>query len=488
MFPSGEDSHTTNYIHPVSYLNAATIVNRHESTVSSNGDTTTPPHSQGESPNSTGTFTDASSLDSPDQIKVELSEVCDLNSVVKRESSEESQTTQTSKKIDSDGPYTCRWKDCILEFDDPKVLYQHLCDHHVGRKCNKNLTLDCQWDGCGVSTVKRDHITSHLRVHVPLKPFLCNFCTKRFKRPQDLKKHIKIHADGSVDNDKQLLQAAQSVRLANPYGQLDHVYDLPLPTMYPSLSQEQLQLQQQQQMLHRQEERKRKPDSHFSIPSLYEDLKRAKLQPHYNNELASRLNNLDNYFGLSSPDLHMGSQTKYGGFNSQQDLIEASSFFNQLSGSMDTLSRPPPLYSPSAFFPQQQQSTPQFAFNGNYSSGSLYPPVQGSSTSSYFPQVGYRVDNGDFTKKFNVSMGQKAGVSAQKDGVPADLVSQLENLSVDDKDDLEDDESGAVFTSHLMAIDVIKEFLESCVDKLRGQTDSHQPIERKSLYPRIISV
>jgi hypothetical protein len=46
--------------------------------------------------------------------------------------------------------------------------------------------------------VKRDHITSHIRVHVPLKPHKCDFCGKSFKRPQDLKKHVKTHADDSV--------------------------------------------------------------------------------------------------------------------------------------------------------------------------------------------------------------------------------------------------------------------------------------------------
>ncbi|ODQ56640.1 hypothetical protein WICANDRAFT_29217, partial [Wickerhamomyces anomalus NRRL Y-366-8] len=75
------------------------------------------------------------------------------------------------------------------------MLYNHLCDDHVGRKSNRNLNLNCAWDGCQVQTVKRDHITSHIRVHIPLKPFVCTTCTKKFKRPQDLKKHVKTHAD-----------------------------------------------------------------------------------------------------------------------------------------------------------------------------------------------------------------------------------------------------------------------------------------------------
>ncbi|KAI0034144.1 hypothetical protein K488DRAFT_37650, partial [Vararia minispora EC-137] len=72
-------------------------------------------------------------------------------------------------------------------------LYTHLCNDHIGRKSTNNLCLTCKWNGCGTTCAKRDHITSHLRVHTPLKPHACEICKKTFKRPQDLKKHEKIH-------------------------------------------------------------------------------------------------------------------------------------------------------------------------------------------------------------------------------------------------------------------------------------------------------
>lgn len=73
-------------------------------------------------------------------------------------------------------------------------MQDHLCERHVGRKSTNNLNLTCQWGQCRTTTVKRDHITSHIRVHVPLKPHKCEFCGKSFKRPQDLKKHVKVGA------------------------------------------------------------------------------------------------------------------------------------------------------------------------------------------------------------------------------------------------------------------------------------------------------
>ncbi|OAX44453.1 hypothetical protein K503DRAFT_729545 [Rhizopogon vinicolor AM-OR11-026] len=91
--------------------------------------------------------------------------------------------------------YPCQWLDCSSTFNDPEILYNHLCNDHIGRKSTNNLCLTCKWKDCGTSCAKRDHITSHLRVHTPLKPHVCEICKKPFKRPQDLKKHEKIHTE-----------------------------------------------------------------------------------------------------------------------------------------------------------------------------------------------------------------------------------------------------------------------------------------------------
>ncbi|KAG5644597.1 hypothetical protein DXG03_008075 [Asterophora parasitica] len=102
-----------------------------------------------------------------------------------------------AKSASPDAPAThkCLWVDCSQSFVDPEALYNHLCNDHIGRKSTNNLCLTCKWKDCGTTCAKRDHITSHLRVHTPLKPHVCEICKKSFKRPQDLKKHEKIHTE-----------------------------------------------------------------------------------------------------------------------------------------------------------------------------------------------------------------------------------------------------------------------------------------------------
>ncbi|ORY41315.1 hypothetical protein BCR33DRAFT_680951 [Rhizoclosmatium globosum] len=105
--------------------------------------------------------------------------------------------------------FPCRWTSCDLHFDELDALYDHLSESHVGRKISNTLTLTCGWGECRASYNKRDHLTSHLRSHVPLKPHLCPVCSRGFKRPQDLKKHEKLHEPGHVGRGGSITDMAE---------------------------------------------------------------------------------------------------------------------------------------------------------------------------------------------------------------------------------------------------------------------------------------
>ncbi|KAG7699499.1 hypothetical protein KL933_001153 [Ogataea haglerorum] len=363
------------------------------------------------------------------------------------------------EKDGDEGPLQCKWKGCTKFCDDAKTLYQHVCDFHVGRKSNKNLELSCQWDGCRVVTVKRDHITSHVRVHIPLKPFACNMCSKKFKRPQDLKKHTKTHFDDSKRNAAKREKQFNDYLKANwvygypvyDHGPLPHPYALPPPPVSQPI-----------------ENRKRKFDLSWSVPTLYEDLKRSKFQPAYNPEIAHKLNGFDATAmpgsrpssDFSLPPLH---NSRYGGFHTQQDLMEASSYFSHLSNSMS-----------------YDQVHPKPAVSGG---GQLYPMLPSKT-----PHV--NKSDSDHVQRLNVSSAQRS--------TEADLVSRLAAVELsessededddhsgyydgsDSESDSEDAEQWTQFYKHRELVSTISAYLNGLVEELdKPQTST------PSLYPAI---
>lgn len=253
---------------------------------------------------------------------------------------------KTYRKVteaDMKGPFTCQWKDCSLIFDAPEKLYDHLCDEHVGRKSSNNLSLTCHWDNCGTTTVKRDHITSHLRVHVPLKPYHCEQCPKCFKRPQDLKKHLKIHEDDSERKSKKYEKSRDGHQVAHPMYPMGVHYPMEsAPMYYRTLGNE---------MTHRQElfdvgssihpqHRHSMPDSRkrnfdqnshvmnnilgdFNFYGAGDQSKRARMEPTYNMDIYNKLSHIDE--SLNSPSVKAPQQGNAYGSNPSSNHSSLSS-------------------------------------------------------------------------------------------------------------------------------------------------------------------
>ncbi|KAF8578999.1 hypothetical protein K439DRAFT_428781 [Ramaria rubella] len=148
-----------------------------------------------------------------------------------------------------DGGHRCQWDACSKVAPDPEALYAHLCNDHIGRKSTNNLCLSCKWKDCGTTCAKRDHITSHLRVHTPLKPHVCDVCAKSFKRPQDLKKHEKIHTEEHHAQHKHSKAITVTARAPPPASQHHHLrpphphHQYGIPTPSPEIPHPDVRLQ-----------------------------------------------------------------------------------------------------------------------------------------------------------------------------------------------------------------------------------------------------
>ncbi|KAH7205153.1 uncharacterized protein BKA55DRAFT_600372 [Fusarium redolens] len=71
-------------------------------------------------------------------------------------SAAQSSIASSRGSVSNDDNLTCRWNACNQK---------HICERHVGRKSTNNLSLTCHWNSCYTTTVKRDHLTPHIRVY-----------------------------------------------------------------------------------------------------------------------------------------------------------------------------------------------------------------------------------------------------------------------------------------------------------------------------------
>lgn len=414
------------------------------------------------------------------------------------------------KDEDMKGPFNCRWKTCNAIFDVPEDLYEHLCNDHVGRKSSNNLQLTCYWDNCLTTTVKRDHITSHLRVHVPLKPFHCELCPKLFKRPQDLKKHLKIHNE-------------------------DHLRNLKKNQKKLAKLEQQKMLRQQQQMqqmgghsLYGQPmvgnvasaagiSGKRKLDgsnmnmissilTDFNFGDMHLDAnKRARFDSNYNIDMFNKLNSTYDQSAQQLPQQQQLQQQAalQSMFNNVPQVNETERYFYNLSNSIDNQYQQ--LLDGSAqsaqLYPTTSQTYGSLPLNGFAAGNGI--AVAGISSGSpngiYYPPQINRTNN--YAQTFNrVSNYQKSAEKQEQeddDDASSEEYSEGSTDEFSSDEEAEDDLVGLLnglsleqynindVLKHKQMVDTVLQYLDGLKKNMLTKLEEEQSLGSGKLYPEI---
>ena len=117
-----------------------------------------------------------------------FNEPATLVPIVKEEQSPDS----TDKRIEMSGdhkkPFKCGYKGCGRKYSHKEYLQTHFVTHTGDSK------LRCHLGECAGTVIYRDvrTLTQHIQVHHTFeKPFGCELCNRRFRRPDRLKSHMK---------------------------------------------------------------------------------------------------------------------------------------------------------------------------------------------------------------------------------------------------------------------------------------------------------
>ncbi|KAI0275329.1 hypothetical protein BC834DRAFT_1030032 [Gloeopeniophorella convolvens] len=325
---------------------------------------------------------------------------------------------------DASSSHKCQWVECTKYFPDPESLYNHLCNDHIGRKSTNNLCLTCKWKDCVTTCTKRDHITSHLRVHTPLKPHVCEICKKTFKRPQDLKKHEKIHTEEHHAQHKHskavtVPDTAYSrhhrestddhARLSSrPKLQPSHFADGShfgaLPTPSPEVMHQQTQLPTWETLRSDGSSApstgaKRSHDYTVAVEDFFQDVKKRRVIPSYDSpDMADRLTHLA-YANINGPDANgtFNPRSVSLDIRSPEELAAVNQFLLTLGRDVTSVHEPRPSsnsHSYSNYFDYEQLT--QLGLTGmpgiaassaTYQNQNVYPGAGGqySSQNPFYP-------------------------------------------------------------------------------------------------------
>lgn len=82
---------------------------------------------------------------------------------------------------------------CIPRFKRPQELYRHMKIHTTSKKGDK--TFLCKWKNCGKKFMSWENLQIHFKTHEAEMPHKCAICSWRFRDLTSFVRHMKMHSD-----------------------------------------------------------------------------------------------------------------------------------------------------------------------------------------------------------------------------------------------------------------------------------------------------
>ena len=96
----------------------------------------------------------------------------------------------------------CNWKNCKNPYNlSPSSLLSHIKTFHI-TPLPPNSIFRCEYGSCTFKSPTKYRLSTHIKLHVDFKAFVCKICKQSYKHRQGLIRHMKQHKNDELSDQE----------------------------------------------------------------------------------------------------------------------------------------------------------------------------------------------------------------------------------------------------------------------------------------------